>query len=130
MKIIELVQEQTIGTVGSTTAAPQTVSQTTSPDTKDPNVQKLAATLRQNKIIDNEKQINDFLSAYQAQQTGNTLNPAQQASMAKLAGALMKNRNLDQNLDLQIKTMSQQKPQQTQKTPSTNTPVPPQGMKV
>lgn len=127
MKIIELLSEQTVGTVGPSTApAPVgAVSNTpsdkpasatsasptgTDPSKADPNIQKLAATLKQNKVIGNEKDINDFLGAYQAQQTGKTLNPDQQTSMANLASALLKNRNLATNLDLQLKATSQQKP--------------------
>jgi hypothetical protein len=125
MRAHEFLNEQgTIGTVGTTTGTPQPVSQTSPPSTtpqqsttdkpKDPNIEKLAATLKQNKVIGNDKEMNDFLGAYQAQTSGKTLNPAQQASMAKLASALMKDRTLSTNLDLQLKTMSQQKPGQQQ----------------
>ena len=123
MKIFELLSEQTVGTIGSSVGPTSTVgavsnvpsdkpaSATSPTDTaNDPNLQKLAATLKQNKVIDNEKEINDFLGAYQAQQTGKTLNPVQQTSMSNLAGALLKNRNLANNLDLQLKATAQQKP--------------------
>ena len=124
MRISELVSEQTIGTTGSTSGTPaqvnpisQTPGRTDAPGTDptqnqkpDPNIQKLAATLKQNKVIDNEKEINDFLGAYQAQTTGKNLSDIQQATMAKLANALMKNRNLSTNLDLQIKASGAQKP--------------------
>lgn len=135
MRIIDLIREQqTIGSTGSTSMPTNqpvgTVSQTpstpatvdpNSPDanktttqtqsnSSDPNLQKLAATLKQNKIIDNEKEINDFIGAYQASTSGKTLNPQQQTAMASLAGALLKNKNLDTNLDLQLKAMSAQKP--------------------
>jgi hypothetical protein len=120
MRIVELIAEQTIGTTGSSAApAPVTpVSQTPAakPDasgeqqSQDPNLQKLAATLQQNKIIDNEQEINNFLSAYQASTTGKTLNPQQQGAMSNLASALLKNKSLDSNLDLQLKAMSVQKP--------------------
>ena len=132
MKISELISEQTIGTTGSTTGTPGQVGQisqtpattaTTTPTT-DPNVQKLAATLKQNKIIDNEKEINDFIGAYQASTSGKTLNPQQQSSMAGLASALLKNKNLGTNLDLQLKTMSAQKPGQTTPPPMGATPPP------
>jgi hypothetical protein len=131
MKIFELLSEQTVGTVGSTSGPTSTVGTVSNvPSDKpgtvpgqeqkpDPNIQKLAATLKQNQVIDNEKEINDFLGAYQAQQTGKTLNPNQQASMANLATALLKNRNLSTNLDLQLKATAQQKPGQApvQKAP-------------
>lgn len=136
MRILDLIREQqTIGSTGSsampTNQPVGTVSQTpsstkpadpNSPDANktttqnqsaadtNPNLQKLAATLKQNKIIDNEKDINDFIGAYQASTTGKTLNPQQQTAMAGLAGALLKNKNLDTNLDLQLKAMSAQKP--------------------
>ncbi len=126
MKIFELIAEQTVGTVGSSTSPTTTVGAvsnqpsdkpasatspaTTDPAKADPNIQKLAATLKQNKVIGNEKEINDFLGAYQAQQSGKTLNPTQQTSMANLASALLKNRGLANNLDLQLKATSQQKP--------------------
>ena len=122
MRIQELLSEEgTVGTIGSTTGQPGTVSNVpsekpasaTSQDKEkqsDPNLQKLAATLSQNKIIDNEAEINDFLGAYQAQSTGKTLNPQQQASMSKLASAMLKNKTLDTNLDLQLKAMSAVKP--------------------
>ena len=119
MKISELVSEQTIGTTGSTTSTPSQVTPvsqtpaTTSATTKsvtDPNVQKLAATLKQNKIIDNEKQVNDFMAAKMATDTGKPLTAQQQAVMARLGPAVLKNKTLDQNLDLLLKTMSAQKP--------------------
>lgn len=140
MKIFELLSEQTIGTVGSSSGPTSTVGtisnvpsdkpssatsanpnkQVGQADSKtDPNIQKLAATLKQNKVVDNEKEVNDFLGAYQAQQSGKTLNPAQQASMSNLAAAMLKNRNLATNLDLQLKATAQQKPGTTpvQKAP-------------
>jgi hypothetical protein len=123
MKISELISEQItpIGSTGSTAGQPGTVGQVSQqtpatptgnqqPTTTDPNLQKLAATLKQNKVIGNDKEVNDFISAYQAQYTGKTLNTNQQTSMAKLAPALIKDRNLGPTLDLQLKTMSQQKP--------------------
>lgn len=127
MRAFEFTTEQTIGTTGSTSGTPgtiQSVSQTpsaprpvdpTSPDankttTQDPNLQKLAATLKQNKVIANDKEINDFMSAYTAQAGKKTLTPDQQEIMSKLAPALMKDKTLDTKLDLQLKTMSAQKP--------------------
>jgi hypothetical protein len=127
MKISELLSEQTVGTIGSSPSPAPTVGTvsnvpsdkpgtTTSaapnkqPGQLDPNLQKLAATLKQNKVVDNEKDINDFMGAYQAQQSGKTLNPMQQASMANLASAMLKNKNLATNLDLQLKATGQQKP--------------------
>jgi|688.fasta_scaffold32414_14 hypothetical protein len=130
MRAQEFINEQgTVGTIGTTTGKPQTVSQTSSPTQQtpttqqpDPKIQKLAATLKQNKVIGTDIEINDFLGAYQAQSTGKTLNPDQQASMAKLASALIKDRNLGPNLDLQLKTMSQQKPGQPAAPQNTTTP--------
>lgn len=125
MKIIELLSEQgTIGTTGSTTGPTNTVNpvsnvpsdkpaSATSPaqtTTQDPKLQKLAATLKQNKIIDNDADVNDFISAHQAQSSGKTLNTDQQASMSKLASAMLKDKSLSTNLDLQLKTMSATKP--------------------
>lgn len=125
MKIIELLSEQgTIGTTGSTTGSTNTINpvsnnpsdkpaSATSPTqnkSQDPNLQKLAATLKQNKIIDNDADVNDFISGYQAQNSGKTLNPNQQASMSKLASAMLKDKSLATNLDLQLKTMSANKP--------------------
>jgi len=134
MKIFELISEQIapIGTTGSTAGQPGTVgtvSQTPSSPTSsnsttqqkpDPNLQKLAATLKQNKIVGNDAEVNDFISAYTASTSGKTLNPNQQGILAKLATAQMKNKTLDQQLDLQLKTMSQQKPTTTigQQTPT------------
>lgn len=133
MRIQELILETgTIGTTGPTSGPTSTINPVSNvpsdkpasatsptPTQTDPNVQKLAATLRQNKVIDNEKDINNFLGAYQAQQLGKTLNPEQQTSMANLASALLKNRNLATSLDLQLKATSQQKPGTTpvQKAP-------------
>lgn len=137
MRILELLSEQTIGSIGSTTGQPGQVSQTptapkpadpNSPDANkpnaagqtDPNLQKLAATLKQNKVVDNEQEVNDFLGAYQASTSGKTLNPVQQGQMAALASALLKNKNLDASLDLQLKAMSAVKPgtpQPTQQAP-------------
>jgi hypothetical protein len=138
MRIIEIIQEQqTIGSVGSTTGmtqpvgTPPTVSQNPSADAKQekpsPELTKLAATLRNSGVIKTEPEINDFISAYSAKQKNPTspLNDKQQELMANLAAAQMKNKNLDQNLDLQIKTMSQQKPGQTSTTPTIGqTPAP------
>lgn len=133
MRAIEFIKEQgMIGTVGSTTGSPQQVSQTPQAkpaapgtsvqntgtnttlgqQTPDPKLQQLAGTLKQNNIIGNEKELSNFIAAYQAQNTGKVLNPQQQTAMVKLAGALMKNRNLSTNLDTQIKSISQQKPGQ------------------
>jgi hypothetical protein len=132
MRIFELLSEQTVGTVGSTPGPTSTVgavsnvpsdkpasATSTDPSKTDPNMQKLAATLKQNKVIGNEKEINDFLGAYQAQQTGKTLNPTQQGSLANLATAMLKNKSLASNLDLQLKATAQQKPGTTpiQKAP-------------
>lgn len=120
MKISELISEQIapIGTTGSTASQPgkvQSVSQSPAPTAStqqqpDPNLQKLAATLKQNKVIGNDKEVNDFISAYTAKSANQTLNPAQEKILANLAGAQMKDKTLDQKLDLQLKTMSQQKP--------------------
>lgn len=123
MRIYEVIAEQTMGTIGSTSGQVPQVSQTgtqTGTDQKepDPNVQKLAATLKNNRLISNEKEINDFLGAWQAQQTGKTLNPDQQEILSKLGPALLKNKNLDTQLDLQLKTMSQVKPGTTSQQPS------------
>lgn len=129
MRAFEFLDEQgTIGTSGSTTGTPNpvgAVSQTStqqSPGTTstasqanqtlDPKMQQLAGTLRQHNVIGTEKDVNNFLSAYQAQTQGKNLDPQQQASMAKLAGVLMKNKNLSTNLDFLIKNISQQKPGQ------------------
>lgn len=134
MLIIELLKEQTIGTTGSSSGPVSTIgtvsnvpsdrpASSTSPTQSkptDPNLQKLAATLKQNDIVDNEKDVNDFLGAYQAQSTGKTLNPNQQTAMSRLAGALLKNKNLATNLDLQLKATGEQKPgtpPPTQKAP-------------
>lgn len=127
MRAFEFINEQTIGTTGSTAGTPgtvQPVSQTptlnkpadpASPDAnkptaQDPNLQKLAATLKQNRVIANDKEINDFMSAYTAQAGSKTLTPDQQEIMSRLAPALMKDKTLDTKLDLQLKTMSAQKP--------------------
>lgn len=126
MKIYEVIAEQTIGTTGSTTGTPGQVSPVSQPGQPDdpnepktdPNTQKLAATLKQNNIVSTEKDINDFMGAWQAQQGGKTLNPDQQEILAKLGPALLKNKNLDSQLDLQLKSMSQVKPGQQQQTPA------------
>lgn len=125
MRIVELLSEtSTIGTVGSTTGPTSTVGAVsnvpsdkpgTTPSTKpaaDANLQKLAATLKQNGVVDNDADVNNFLSAYQAQSTGKALNPQQQAAMSNLASAMLKNKSLATNLDLQLKASSQQKPGQ------------------
>lgn len=139
MKIYELIKEQgTVGTTGSTTGAPSNVgavSQTGTPapgnqppgtqqqaQKTDPNIQKLAATLKANKIVQNEKEINDFLGAWQAQQTGKTLDSNQQTILAKLGPALLKNKNLDTQLDVQIKGLSQVKPAGTTTPPGVTPP--------
>lgn len=128
MKIFELLETGTVGTVGPSAAGgtvpPSTpTSSTTTPqdpnkpqdqqtqlDKKDPNLQMLASTLKSGRIIQTDKEINDFISAWQAQQSGKTLNPAQQDMMAKLGPALIANKNLDMKLDTQLKAMSQVKP--------------------
>ena len=131
MRILEIISEETIGTVGSTVGTPgqvpavsqQPADKNKDPGTEkqDPNVQKLAATLKQNNLISNEKEINDFIGAWQAQQGGKALSSAQQVMLTKLGPALLKNKNLDTQLDLQLKAMSQVKPGQP-------TPTPQQGM--
>lgn len=122
MKIRELFLEQTIGTTGPTSGTPgqvQPVSQTPGRtdtqqtqknQTVDANTQKLASTLKQNKVIATDKELTDFMSAYSAQAGAKTLTPDQQEVMAKLAPALLKDKTLGSKLDLQLKTMSQQQP--------------------
>lgn len=129
MKIFELLETGTVGTVGSNpaggTVPPSTPTSPTTPTPQDPNkppgqqsqtnktdpnLQMLASTLKSGKIIQTDKEINDFVSAWQAQQSGKTLNPAQQDMLAKLGPALIANKNLDTKLDTQLKAMSQVKP--------------------
>jgi glutamine synthetase adenylyltransferase len=117
MKIIELLSEQMVGTTGTTPTG--TSSQPNKPPTQptqqqqsDPDKQKLAATLKNVGVVQNDIDVDNFMSAYQAQSTGKTLNTDQQEMLAKLAPALLKDRTLSQKIDLQLKTMSQQKPQQ------------------
>ena len=130
-----IVPSGTIGTSGTTTASPgkiPPISQapattaagsdpnspsnkpvgTTAPATAtaNPNMQKLAATLKQNKIANNDVDVNNFVSAYTAKANNKTLTPAQSTMMANLAGSLLKNKDLGKNLDLQIKAMSAQTP--------------------
>lgn len=123
MRISELVFEQTpIGTVGSTAGMTQPVgkvepvSQTPSTNNKeekpDPNVQQLAALLKQNRVIDNDKDMNDFIGAYTASMNKQTLNPTQQDMLGKLAGPLMN----DPSLNAKIKLLAKVKPGQTNTT--------------
>jgi len=119
MRIQELLEQTPVSSVGSA-ANPSTVptvsnqpsdkpaSATSSTPAADPNMQKLAATLQQTGVTKNPKEVNDFISAYQASTNGKTLNPQQQATMAKLAPAMLK----DPNLDAKIKLMTAQKPGQ------------------
>lgn len=129
MRIRELfLEQQPIGSVGTTSGmtqpvgTPPTISQNPSANSQqqkpNPELQKLAATLRTSNVIKTEPEINDFISAYSAKQKNPTspLSDKQQELMANLAAAQMKNKNLDQNLDLQIKTISQQKPGQPAQT--------------
>lgn len=74
--------------------------------TPDPNVTKLAATLRQNKIISNDKEVNDVMSAFQAQETGKTLNPQQQQALAKVGAASLNNPNAPKEIDTIMKLIS------------------------
>lgn len=118
MKIRELFTEQMVQPTPTTPPSgtpPQPVSQ--KPQQPNPEVQKLAATLKNAKVIQNDNDVNDFMSAYQAQSTGKTLNPDQQEKLASLAPALLKDKTLAGKLDLQLKSMSQQKPGQ----PTTST---------
>jgi hypothetical protein len=128
MKISELIIEQTIGTTGSTSSEPtqvQPVSQTSSQgQTKsDPQVQQLAALLKQNKVIDNDAQMNTFIGAYTASNEKKTLNPDQQEILGKLAGPLMNNPSLASK----IKLLATQKPgmqnQQQAQQPQQSAPV-------
>jgi hypothetical protein len=131
MRIQELLEQTPVAPVGSS-ANPATVpaisnqpsdkpvtatSSKPPPTAADANTQKLAATLQQTGITKNPKEVNDFIGAYQASTTGKTLNPQQQAVMAKLAPAMMK----DPNLDAKIKMMTAQKPGQ-QTAPGTAPP--------
>jgi hypothetical protein len=116
MKIRELFVEQAVGTTGSTSGFTTPVSQVqpvsqnpatnSSTQTPNPQTQQLTALLKQNKVIDNEKQMNDFMSAYDASSQQRTLNPAQQDLMGKLSGPLMK----DPSLASKIKLLAVQKP--------------------
>lgn len=119
MKIFELLSEQTISSTGSTTGTPapvQSVSQTpprTTPppqgstqQTQDPQTQQLAALLKQKKVIDNETDMNNFMSAYTASSQQKALNPDQQEVMSKLAGPLM----TDPSLAAKLKMLSAKKP--------------------
>lgn len=122
MKIRELFTEQMVQPTPTTppTGTPPSQPASQKSPQPDPNVQKLAATLKNAKVINTDADVNDFMSAYQAQSTGKTLNPDQQAQLAALAPALLKDKTLSGKLDLQLKTMSQQKPAQT--TTTTTTP--------
>jgi len=123
MRIQELLLEQTpvssVGSAANPTTVPSVSNQPSDkpasatspkppPNAADANTQKLAATLQQTGVTKNPKEVNDFISAYQASTTGKALNPQQQAAMAKLAPAMLK----DPNLDAKIKLMTAQKPGQ------------------
>lgn len=131
MRILEILSEQTIGTTGSTTGQPGQVQQVSQPpgastsptgnpanatqQKPDPMVQQLTALLKQNKVVDNEKDVNNFLSAAQATLNKKTLNPDQQELMGKLAGPMM----TDPKLIDKIKLLMPKKPGTTdqQQTP-------------
>lgn len=122
MRIVELFEQTPIGTTGSTTGMTQPVSQVQpvsqnpASDNKqqkpDPKIQQMAALLKQNNVISNEKEINDFLGAYTASTTNKTLNPAQQDIMSKLTGPLMK----DPSLATKLKMLATVKPGQQNTT--------------
>lgn len=117
MRFSEIVSEALVGTVGTT---PPTVQPTfksgSTPVQKQPQnkpdqkLQQLAATLKSSQVAQNDQDVNNFMSGFQATQANKPLNPAQSKTMANLAGALLKDKSLGQKLDLQLKTMSQQQP--------------------
>jgi hypothetical protein len=72
-------------------------------------VQQLTALLKQNKVVDNEKDINGFLGAAQATLDKKMLNPDQQELMGKLAGPMM----TDPKLIDKIKLLMPKKPGST-----------------
>jgi hypothetical protein len=121
MRILEIISEQTIGTSGSTTGQPGQVQQVSQPpgtagkpadpsqQKPDPMVQQLTALLKQNKVVDNEKDINGFLGAAQATLDKKALNPDQQELMGKLAGPMM----TDPKLIDKIKLLMPKKPGST-----------------
>lgn len=124
MKIFELISEQTpIGTTGSTTGMTQPVSQvkpvsqTPNADNKeqkpDAQTQQLAALLKQNNVISNDKEMNDFMGAFDASAQNKTLNPAQSEILSKLTGPMMK----DPNLIAKLKMLTTRKPGDTNKQP-------------
>lgn len=117
MRIVELFNNSTVGTTGSTTGNPSSVQQvsqtpsTTAPDQTnkpDPQLQQLTALLKQNKVIDNDADMNDFIGAYTASTSDKTLSPDQQDAISKLAGPLMK----DPTLSTKLKMLSTVKPGQ------------------
>lgn len=118
MRIVELFNNGTIGTTGTTTGNPTSVQQvsqspgTTAPaqtDKPNPQIQQLTALLKQNQVIDNEEDMNNFIGAYTASTTNKTLSPDQQTAMSKLTGPLMK----DPTLSNKLKMLSTVKPGQT-----------------
>lgn len=120
MRIAELIAEQTIGTVGSTTGPTtpiQQVSQTQSTSSapagsnkdqqSNPDQEKFAKLLMPYGITD-PTELNNASAALQvALKTPNQLKPDQQEILGKLVNPMLKN----QNLASAIKLLATQKPQ-------------------
>lgn len=121
MKIIELINEQTIGTVGSSTA-PQPMSPSTPPPPQkpttqpkqDPNREQLAKLLLPHGI--KSDQLDKASSALQTVFTmPNNLTPDQKTLIGPLVNPLLKN----QSFAMALKNLAMQKPQSTTATNQT-----------
>jgi hypothetical protein len=127
MRIIDLIrEEQTIGTVGSTTTpTSQPVQSTSTPSQNkpDPNSQQLDSLLKQNQI--NVKSSDDFLRAFTAIQQKQQLTPDQEKVLGDYAKATITKPNLPTQVAGLMKSLMNK---QTATTAPPGTTTPPQGV--
>ena len=130
MKIYELVSEETIGSVGTTTAPPSPVSPTSTSATPptdqattkpDPSKQQLDQLLKQNQI--NVHTSDDFLKAFSAIQQKQQLTPDQEKVLGDYAKATIAKPGLPTQMAGLMKTIMANKPASTPgTTPPSATP--------
>lgn len=138
MRIYELVSEETIGSVGTTTAPPSPVSPTSTAtpaptdqatSKPDPSKQQLDQLLKQNQI--NVHSSDDFLKAFTAIQQKQQLTPDQEKVLGDYAKATIAKPGLPTQMAGLMKTIMTSKPATPPGTTPTATPpgaVPPKAV--
>lgn len=128
MKIHELIAEETIAPIGSTTAPPTPVASTGQPPAPadaakpDPHSQQLGSLLKQNQI--NVNAPDDFLKAFTAIQQKQALTPDQEKVLGDYAKATITKPGLPTQVAGLMKSMMNNKPAAAPAKPMGQAPAP------